>query len=109
MTFDAPLNGGTTPRPTPWIGLLSGGNKGIPLTNGVWIPLTFDALLVNSLGFGWSGVLTTKKPSANMTLTIPNNTSLVGLKLWGAAFTFGASRPGSWGAVSNAHGFVITK
>lgn len=107
MIFESPLHGGATPRPTPWLGLLSAGNKGFPLTNGVHIPLTFDALLVNSLGFGWSGVLTSTAPKGTLALNIPNMQSLVGLKLYAAAITLGSGRPGGWGFVSNAHGFVI--
>lgn len=107
MIFEAPLHGGSTPRPTPYIGMLSGGNKGIPLGNGVSVPVTFDALLVNSLSFGWSGVLTQANPTGTIALPIPNNKSLVGLKLFAACITLGSGRPGGWGFVSNDHGFQV--
>ncbi|MEZ5988688.1 MAG: hypothetical protein R3F30_06115 [Planctomycetota bacterium] len=96
MTFSAPLENS---NPTPWLGLCSLGRAGIPI-GGVTIPLTLDALLVNSLGFGWSGVLTSTSPTATIPLAIPNDSSLVGLNLWVAALTFGS---GGFGSVSNDH------
>lgn len=107
MNFSAPQNGGSTPLPTPWIGLLSTGTKGIPLPGGTTIPLTFDALLVQSLSFGWNGALTTKAPTAQLPLAIPSNPSLKGLKLFAAAITLDPSQKGGFGAVSNAHGFIV--
>ena len=107
LNFEAPLNGGSTPVPTPWLGLLSTGNKGIQLPGGVTIPLSFDALLVQSLAFGWSGALTTATPTAQLPLSIPSIPALKGLKLFAAGLTFDASKKGGFGAVSNAHGFVL--
>jgi hypothetical protein len=107
MNFESPLHGGTTPRPTPYLALLSAGNKGFALTHGIHIPLTFDSLLVNSLAFGWSGVLTAKAPKGTISLAIPNMKSLVGLKLFSAGITLGSGTTGGWGNVSNDHGFIV--
>ncbi|HMQ23292.1 MAG TPA: hypothetical protein PKE00_12430 [Planctomycetota bacterium] len=109
MEFEAPANGGSNPRDTPWLGLLSTGNDGIRLTPDVWLPLKLDTLILSSVAFGWLGTLTTKTPKGIMALPIPNDPSFAGLKLWAAAFTFGSTRPGGFGAISNPHGFVLTK
>ncbi len=71
--FKAPANGGSKPRNTPWLGLLSTGTDGIRLTPDAWLPLRVDPLILNSAGFGWLGVLTTKQPTGLMKLPIPNN------------------------------------
>ncbi len=107
MDFFAPLNGGASQLPTPWLGMMALGNAGIPVGGGQMIPLSLDFLFVNSLGFGWSGVLLKTKPSATLALRIPNDKGLVGLKLYAAAITLGAPRPGGIGAISNPHQFTV--
>ena len=109
MVFEADRNGQSQPRATPWLGLLSTGNQGIRLTQDAWLPLKLDALVLSSVSLGWMGALTAAKPRGLMALPIPNNPNFVGVKLWAAAFTFGANRPGGFGAISNPHGFVIEK
>ncbi len=107
MDFTAPLNGGAAKLPTPWFGMMALGNSGIPIGAGRVIPLSLDILFVNSLGFGWTGLLLRTKPSATLALRIPNDKGLVGLKLYAAALTLGSSRPGGFGGISNPHQFVV--
>jgi len=108
MELFTPLNGGSTPIPTPWAAMLSLGNKGIPIPDGRAVPLSLDWLWVNSLGFGWGGVMTTQKPTARFGIAIPNDPVLVGIDLFAAAITLDGTKSFGIGAISNDHHFQIT-
>lgn len=109
MNFQAPLRTvGSVTIPSAWIGMLAAGNQGFQLYDGRWIPLSPDAVFVNSLSFGWGGTLTEKAPVGSMSLPIPNDKIFVGFRLYACAVSFG-SATGAFGidAISNDHGFQI--
>ncbi|MEZ5988687.1 MAG: hypothetical protein R3F30_06110 [Planctomycetota bacterium] len=102
MVFSAPLENG---NPTPWLGLCALGRAGIPIPGGT-LPLSLDALLVNSFGFGWSGILTSTTPEATLQLPVPNDTGLVGLDFFVAALTLSG---GGAASISNDHHVKIVQ
>ena len=85
------------------------GNAGVPLGDGRKVPLSLDALLITSLGnpgLGLTG-LTDANGDATTAILLPNDSALIGLRLYAGAFTFDASRPLQIGDITNEHGFVI--
>ncbi len=106
MTFSAPLHViGSATVPTAWIGFLSFKAGRLPLPDGRGIP--FDLASAMAL---WSGVLTTTNPEAALSLPIPNDPTLVGVRFWTNAFTLGM--PGQLlgiGHISNEHGAEISR
>ena len=98
----------TTPN-VPFLGGLSLGNSGLPLGDGRKIPLTPDALLLNSVGNAGLGLagLTDANGDATLAIPLPNDAALIGLRLYAGAFTIDASRPLQIGDITNEHGFVI--
>ncbi len=98
----------TTPN-VPFLAGLSLGNAGVPLGDGRKIPLSMDALLLTSIGnpgLGLTG-LTDANGDATTAVPLPNDSSLVGLRLYAGAFTFDGNRPLQIGDITNEHGFVI--
>lgn len=104
MNFAAPLNmAGSSAVPTPWVGFLSFKPGRLPLPDGRAIPFDFASAIAL-----WSGVLTTQAPEATISLPIPQDTTLIGLRFFSNAITLGAA--GKFlgiGAISNDHGATI--
>ncbi len=98
----------TTPN-VPFLAGLSLGNAGVPLGDGRKIPLSVDALLLTSIGNAGLGLtgLTDANGDATTAVPLPNDASLVGLRLYAGAFTFDGNRPLQIGDITNEHGFVI--
>lgn len=79
----------------PYQGVCSLGNTtGIPLSASRAIPVDYDPLLILSLStppvFAFSGI-TSASGDYTLTFNIPNLNQLVGLTVWGSAFTFNPS------------------
>ncbi|MBK8976714.1 MAG: hypothetical protein IPM29_12415 [Planctomycetes bacterium] len=98
----------TTPN-LPYLGILSGGNSGLPLGDGRKIPLTPDAVFLATAGAGSIGLagLTDAGGDATTAIPIPAIPALVGVRLYAGFITIDGV---SWlgiGNISNEHGFVI--
>ena len=104
LTFDAEL---VAAAPTPWLVAFSLGKAGIPLGGGRRLPLSLDVLFNATVGMGFTGLLTATAPQGVVSLPLPNDPGLVGLRIFAAGVTVDASKPLAIGAISNDHSFVI--
>lgn len=99
-----------TPSPSvPWLGMLSGGNAGFPIDATRSIPLTLDGILNATIGSAGLGLIGVTDPNGNVTtaIPIPQDPTLVGLRLYVGAVTIDQNQPLGVGHISNELAFEI--